>query len=309
MTDTLINKYRPATLEEVVGQPEIVKSLSKVVETRSSHSFLFVGPSGCGKTTLARITARLVGCAPQDILEVDAATYTGIDDVRSITSALAYRPIGGAKAKAMIIDEVHALSKNAFQALLKIVEEPPSWAYWFLCTTDEGRIPKTIITRCVRYEVKPVPYGILRDYLEIIAQAEGANLDGGILEICARQAFGSPRQGLVNLAMCIDAGSRQEAVRLLGSITEGSETIELAQALMKGASWPEICRIIKGLEDEDPESVRHIVFDYFGKVVRGQTVDDKVGRALQIMDAFSQPFARGDGLNPLLLACGRARFG
>src|SRR5665213_3208243 len=134
---SLYTDYRPKTFAEVIGQPAVIRSLKLALTKKSNHAFLLHGPSGCGKTTLARIAATVLGVtSPRQIKDFDAATNTGIDDVRAITGALAYRPIGVKPLMVMVVDECHALSAPAWKALLKILEEPPEHVWWFLCTTE-----------------------------------------------------------------------------------------------------------------------------------------------------------------------------
>lgn len=305
-TNALHDKYRPQTLAEVVGQDAICRSLAGVIANQSSHTFLFVGPSGTGKTTLARIVAGEMGCTPADIEEVDAATNTGIDDMRAVTSKLTYVPWGGSVAKALIIDEVHRLSGQAWDSLLKSTEEPPNWAYWFFCTTNLTKVPKTIITRCTKYELKDVPWqSILNDILMPIAGQEGINASADILGLCAREAHGSPRQALQNLTICEHATDKTEAAELLRSAEVAGEAVELARALIKGAGWEELIRIMGSLTETNPESIRQVVRAYCTSVVMGAKTPKQAQRALAVMDSFSQVFNSSDGISPVLLAMGR----
>lgn len=301
--ETLILKYRPKVLKDVIGQDSVVKSLSNVIKKDTSHTFLFVGPSGTGKTTLARIAADMLGCAGSSVREIDAATFTGIDAVREITANLSYKPIGGGK-RAIIADECHAFSKPAWQALLKNLEEPPSWLYWFLCTTDVAKVPENIRTRCTKYELKPVPLDDIQDLLEKISAAEKMTIDEKVMRLCAKEAFGSPRQSLVNLALCSELGLA-EAKDVLKSASSSAEAIELARLLNKQAGWGELQAVLKKMKDINPESVRHVVRAYMTNVVLGS--DDPEG-ALAVLSEFSTPFNSSDGISPLVLACGRLLF-
>jgi DNA polymerase-3 subunit gamma/tau len=147
---SLATKYRPETWEEVVGQDAVVKSMKVVVTKKSSKCFLLSGPSGCGKTTLARIAARSLGIKGGGALrEIDAASKTGVDDMRQVCVDLGYKVLGGG-SRGLIVDECHQLSKAAWNSLLKITEEPPPDTYWFFCTTEPSKVPVTIKRRSPR---------------------------------------------------------------------------------------------------------------------------------------------------------------
>ena len=166
-------KYRPRSLQDVRGQDAVVDSLTTALKKSTRpHSFIFTGPSGCGKTTLARILAEKFGCSPQNVIEIDAATNNGIDSMREVTSTLRYNGFGDTPNKAIIIDECHALSKAAWQSLLKSVEEPPAHVFFFFCTTENGKVPETINTRCQSYFLKPLRFDDLMDLLEFVVDEE-----------------------------------------------------------------------------------------------------------------------------------------
>jgi DNA polymerase III gamma/tau subunit len=290
-------KYRPNTWDEVIGQDKVVTSLSNAIAKKLGRAYLLVGPSGTGKTTLARIAAIQLGCDPADLQEVDAASETGIDDVRKIIDTLMYRPLGGG-VKVIIIDEVHGLSKQAVTALLKSLEDPPDWVYWFLCTTEASKIPVAVKTRCLTYQLKEVG---TKDLIALLdSTEEGHKLDEEILALCVREAQGSPRQALSNLGVCMEAKDRDEAAELLRSAEAAPAAFELARLLNKGAKWSEIAKLLEQLKEVSPESVRHVVRAYFTKVALS---GDQ--RAFAVLEEFSQPFNTFDQMTPLVLACGR----
>ncbi len=154
MSNDLAVKYRPQELSDVVGQDHMMPGLKALITKRNSHAGLFHGPSGCGKTTLARILAHGLD-AGKNITEVDAARNTGIDAMRQVADNAQYNAFGGGN-RAVIVDEAHGLSKQAWNSLLKAIEEPPKHLFWFFCTTEPAKVPQVIRTRCSLFEVKLV---------------------------------------------------------------------------------------------------------------------------------------------------------
>ena len=297
-------KYRPKKWADVVGQDRVVKSLQAVIAKDASHCFLFSGGSGCGKTTLARIAAQQVGCNEHDITEIDAATYNGVDDMRDVASGLRYKPFNS-KAKAVIIDEAHAVSKAGFDSLLKILEEPPAHVYWFLCTTNIGKIPAAIKTRCLAYDLVPVSAEELLELLAGVVQAEKLKVPEEVLSVAVNEAKGSPRQALVNLAVVAACKNRAEAAPLLQAALETPAVRDLCQALVKGATFDQLRAIVAGIGDEiGAEGVRIQVALYIAAVLK------RTGsaRLIKVLDAFSNPCNPSDKMAPIYLAIGRVCF-
>lgn len=205
-----------------------------------------------------------------------------------------------------LVHNCHALSKSAIQALLKATEEPPDWLYWFLCTTEPGRVIKTLQTRCFRCDLKPVKSKDLQRLLLDICKNEKIKLSTDIVDLCVQGSDGSPRQAIANLAVCSVATSMEEAEELLQKEVEASEAIDLARLLVKRVSWRELQGCLQKLKDNNPESVRHIVRAYLTTVVLNAKNEDSAGACLEILDCFSQPFNSADGISPLVLACGKA---
>lgn len=286
----LINKYRPTKFSQVIGQSSAVASLKEALDKDRARSFLLTGPSGTGKTTLARIVAQAAGAlAYGDIQEVDGATHTGIDAMRAVADAALYHPVGESKAKAVIVDEAHALSKAAMTSLLKALEEPPPWMYWFMCTTEAARIPTTIRTRMFKVDLRPVPFKVLQDHLDVIANKERMTCSDQVIDACADAAEGSVRQAISNLAECAMVKNTKELERILKTATDSAEAHQLARALMFG-TFKEAQTLLGKLGATSPESVRYVVRAYVSKVFRGAKKDSVAGRACSILDAFSEPF-------------------
>jgi len=300
---SLITKYRPKTFDEVVGQDAAVKSLKAVVAKKSAQGFMFTGNAGTGKTTLARITARAFGVPDEGILEIDAASNTGIDEMRKITSTLNYRLSG---SRAIIIDECQGLSGQALDSLLKSLEEPPPWIYWFFCTTAPTKLKASIKTRFASYALRDLTGDELYNFLCTIADKENILTDkvgGEIIGLCADEANGSPRQALSNLNICMEAGSVEEAAELLQSATNAPEAFELARLLLQSSNYKQIMALVEKMKDLDPESIRRVVIGYHTKVALGADTTKKAARSLAVLEAFGKVMYKGDGIGQVILAC------
>ncbi len=241
----LYRKYRPTTFDEVRGRDNIVRTLKNQISTgRIGHSYLFCGTRGTGKTTIAKIMARAVNCEnPQDgnpcgvcpvcqatlqdanmnVVEMDAASNNGVEDVRNIIDEVSYSPTLG-KYRVYIIDEVHMLSPAAFNALLKTLEEPPSYAIFILATTEPNKLPITILSRCQRYDFGRIPTAIIKQQLQDIARKEGLKVEEKAMQYIASAADGSMRDGLSILDQCSafnygnDELTYERALEILGAV-------------------------------------------------------------------------------------------
>lgn len=220
----LYRKFRPDTFEDVKGQDHIVTTLKNQIHAdRIGHAYLFCGTRGTGKTTVAKILARAVNCEhPADgspcnecetcqairsqtsmnVIEIDAASNNGVDNIREIREEVAYRPTQG-KYKVYIIDEVHMLSTGAFNALLKTLEEPPSYVIFILATTEAHKIPITILSRCQRYDFKRITIDTISVRLTDLMLQEGADVEERAIRYVAKAADGSMRDALSLLDQCI----------------------------------------------------------------------------------------------------------
>ena len=300
-------KYRPKKLNEVVGQAAVVKSLESVLKDKSApHAFLFTGPSGCGKTTLARIVGNSMGIEGANVLELDAATNNGVDDMRAITAILQYQGFGDSPRKLIILDECHQLTKQAWQSILKAVEEPPPHIYFAFCTTEPGKVPETIRTRCNNYQLQPVKLDPLVDLLEGVAQEEGYDVPDSLLVRIAKASGGSPRMALVKLATVANVQDEESVALLLADPGENPEVIELARMLIQGSlTWDRLCKTLKDLPEGNPESVRIVVTCYVAAVLMNSKKESETLRMLDMLECFSKPCNQSDKWAPLLIAFGR----
>ncbi len=189
----LYRKYRPQSWEEIIGQEHIVRTLTNALRMgRVSHAYLFSGPRGTGKTTIARLLAKSLGCADLDLIEIDAASNRGIDEIRQLREGIKFAPTAG-KYKVFIIDEVHQLTKEAFNALLKTLEEPPAHAIFILATTEAHKIPETILSRVQQFSFKRLPVADIVKKLQKIIEAEKIKINDDALRLIASYAGGSYR--------------------------------------------------------------------------------------------------------------------
>jgi DNA polymerase-3 subunit gamma/tau len=236
----LSRKYRPKSLEDLIGEDVLAKSLRSCLDTRKvPHAFLFYGIRGVGKTTTARILSRCLNCLGSDgktnvtsspcgvcrscialdkdqhmdVMEVDAASRTGVDDIREIIEATQYAPILG-RYKIFIIDEVHMLSKSAFNALLKTLEEPPGQAKFIFATTEVQKIPETIMSRCMTFQLKSVSFCAISEYLVEIAKREHLILDKDAADAIADESEGSVRDALSILEQAVMLSTESKNVTL-----------------------------------------------------------------------------------------------
>ncbi len=256
MHKALYRVYRPKTFEDVVGQEHIVKTLKNQIKNNNiGHAYLFSGTRGTGKTSTAKIFARAVNCLNptneepcneceictdtlndniMDIVEIDAASNNSVDDIRELRESVKYTP-SKAKYKVYIIDEVHMLSQGAFNALLKTLEEPPSYVIFILATTEPHKIPATILSRCQRFDFKRVSSKDIASRMAYICKKENIDAEDKALSLIARNSQGALRDALSILDQCMSFGNEKieynDVIELLGTVNI-DELFELSQAIL-----------------------------------------------------------------------------
>lgn len=259
----LARKYRPQTFGELIGQDAMVKTLANAIERgRIAHAFLLTGVRGVGKTSTARLIAKALNCVGPDgnggptiipcnvceqckaiaegrhidVIEMDAASHTGVDDIREIIDAVRYASVS-ARYKIYIIDEVHMLSKNAFNALLKTLEEPPEHVKFLFATTEVNKVPVTVLSRCQRFDLRRIAAEKLASHFAEVASAEEVEVDAEALGMIARAAEGSARDGLSILDQAIAHGAgtvTAEQVRDMLGLADRGRIRRLLQIILSG---------------------------------------------------------------------------
>ena len=265
----LYRKYRPARLSDLVGQQHVARTLLIALENhRVAHAYIFTGPRGTGKTSAALIMSRAVNCqsptpegepcgqceacrriargASMDVLEIDAASNRGINEMRDLRDGVKYLP-AQEKRKVYIIDEVHMLTTEAFNALLKTLEEPPEHVMFMLATTEPHKVPTTILSRCQRFDFHRIGQQQLFEHLQKLVQLEGRTADDAALRLIARRAEGGLRDAVSLLDQCLVASegnlSQQTIAGVLGIVDE-----RFVMAMAEAVAGHDGLRIIKGVE-------------------------------------------------------------
>jgi DNA polymerase-3 subunit gamma/tau len=305
----LARKWRPRGFDQLVGQEHVVRALTNALaQGRLHHAYLFTGTRGVGKTTLARILAKCLNCTggkdggvtPEpcgtcpacreidggrfvDLIEIDAASYTGIDNMREVIENAQYAPTAG-RYKVYIIDEVHQLSKHAFNAMLKTLEEPPGHVIFILATTDPQKVPVTVLSRCLQFNLKQMPPGQVAGHLKKVLEAEDVPFESGALNLLARAAAGSMRDALSLTDQAIAYGSGhvgEEETRAMLGVIDQAYLLPVLEALTAG-DGPRLMREAEEL------AARGFSFD--------AALQDMAGLLHQIALAQSVPEAVGEDI-------------
>lgn len=315
MTDLSLHvKYRPGTFDDFYGNDDVVNSVIDTLKNKRSRAYLFTGPSGCGKTTLARIVANEIceGEAKEtNVIEIDAADKTGVESIRELKQSLYYKAIGGKPFKIIIMDECHMLSKSSWNNLLKAIEEPPAHVYWIFCTTEPSKVPDTIKTRCLKYDLRPLDEDQILKLIKFVSKKEEYDTRLDILEHISELSNGSPRQALVFLEACKYCESAAEALNVIKAAgAANKEVVDLCRLLVskQGRDWTRTVKIVNDLKAIEPESIRISIVNYFSSVLMNTKSQKEAMRILDLMECFDTPYNQSDRFAPLLLSLGRALY-
>lgn len=301
----LINKYRPEQWHQLIGHEEMVASLSRAMKAGSHpHAYLLTGPSGIGKTTIARIIANDLNA---DVIEVDAASNSGVDAMRALVELGEYVPFGVSR-RMIIIDECHALSRSAFQAVLKILEEPPEHLYLALCTTELGRIPETIQTRCFHVKLNRVRDRDIEDLLIYVCGKEDWQVENDVLDEVILASTGQPRKALSILQAVYGAKDREEVGRIIALIDRKEAVGELGQAILSGKKWDIIRPILVSISDDDFEQTKIGLCRYLIGALLKEENPSRAKGIWQLIEALVYPSSSFDPKANFIAAVGRILF-
>lgn len=288
----LATDYRPRNLEEMAGNETLkaaLKSKLRLPADKRPHVFLVTGPKGCGKTTIARIIANSIKCHPNEFNEIDATdTSGGVDAVRELKRTIRYAPMAG-DVRLWFIDEAHGVSPKGQEAFLKMLEEPPVYAYFVLATTDPQKLIKTLKDRCVVFEVKPLTNKEMGEFITGIAEEERVTIPAKVIKQIVSDSSGHPRAALQILERIIDLPETD----MLAAAEQNAEmevvAIDIARAIMaKGSQWKDIAPLVKGITDY--ENARYTMLGYCESILLNGKDDAMAAKAALVMTYMDKAF-------------------
>ena len=293
-------KYRPTLLKQIIGQPEVVKTLKGMIDSnRVPHAIMLSGPTGVGKTTIARILQNKLKCDDTDFFEINCAANGGIDKIREIQTRTGCAPMSGG-ARIWYLDEAHKVSGGGMEASLKMLEDVPPHVYFILATSEPDKILKTVRGRCTELKLRKLTETELAQVVNSVLEKESKKISTSVLSTLTEAADGSARKALVLLDQIIGLDTDEEKIEAIRSQDAKRQAYELMKLLVfKGGSWTEVCKILKGIEEE-PETIRR---QMLGLAAKALLDDPKYkARAFNVIQAFECNFY-DSGKAGLVKAC------
>lgn len=308
MPEPLITKYRPNAFEEVIGHKEVVFALQRAMKGSSHpHAYLLTGPKGTGKTTIARLICQTFNA---ELIEIDAASHSKVEEARQLVEEAFHMSLSGSGTKMYLIDECHRLSRNAFDALLKTIEEPPEHLYIALCTTEADKVPDTITSRCYPVQLRPLKNQDIADLLDAVAYTEKWDVLPDVMSAVVESSQGSPRLGLTLLQSVRDVKSREEVRRVVSLIDAGQPLISLIQLLLRGkCTWKQARDFLSRIEDHEFDEAVIAAGRYIcGAMIRAEDTTE-AQRAWTLLEALTFPATSFDRKVLLYVTVGRLLWG
>lgn len=320
--ETLYRAYRPSDWDEVRGQPQVTDTLQKAIKNKKiAHAYLFTGGRGTGKTSVARILARALGVSDKDLYEIDAASQTSVDDIRELREAVTVMPFES-PYRFYIIDEAHMLSKSAWNAFLKTLEEPPAHVIFVMATTERDKVPETIQSRCEIYTFKQPSREILSQIVIDIAKKEGFALDRPAAELVALLAEGSFRDALSILQKVLAVSSEKKIDAEAVALVSGAPRGELVRQILEGFAKRDAQAALKGIEQAVSENMdartlakllihrmRVVLLSRYAPEVAAELSTELTDADLQLVRELSkEPAVNSDMLRRLLEAYERMAY-
>jgi len=296
MSTELYKRHRPQSFKDLVGQEDAVKALAKMGKGGGiPHSLLFTGPSGCGKTTIARILQKKLKCHKGDFKEINASETRGIDMVRSIKDTMGLAPMNTGGVRIYLVDECHAMTKDAQNSFLKILEDTPEHVYFMLCTTDPQKLLATIKTRCTEIKVKALSQANADALIMDTAKKEGVTISEDVSEAIYEASIidggklASSRKVMVVLNSIIGLDTEAEQLKAISQNDIKAAAFELCKVMIYNprASWSDVSKVLSSIE-EDPESIRYMVLGAANSLLlKGGKMSN---RAYSVIVAFRDNF-------------------
>lgn len=298
MSQELYKRYRPQKLVDVVGQDTAVGQIRKALKAgKFAHAVLLSGPTGTGKTTLMRIIRKWLKCHERDYKEINTANFKGIDTIRELQKILPLNPFSG-ECRVIGIDECHKLTNDAQNAILKMLEDTPDHVYFILGTTDPHKLLAPVLGRCTEYKLRNIAPDVLEPLIRKVIAAEKLTVSDGVIEEIASAAEGSARKALVILeAVAAEEGEAAQKQAIQITTVNKDLAFKLAGALMGFGGprkWNDIAAILREMNEEDPEGVRHMILSFARSCLIGKekkAPDPRnLGRAALLINEFGTPF-------------------